>query len=145
MRKKVKAKKPKRGNERKLKLIIAVTVEILIMAIKVLSCLLPMLWRFGILIVIGAMSTIMQAIRKYKVLQPNAQGHKIITAVVIEIVIMAVEILCCLMPMPWRIIVPIIIGARAIILQAIRSYNQPKCSYCSSPASQKTRKVVKKK
>lgn len=59
---------------------------------------------------------------------------KLIFAVIIEIVIMAIEILCCLLPMPWRLVVPIVIGARAIISKAIRYAKTPHTSpvvYCN--------------
>lgn len=63
----------------------------------------------------------------------NNKG-KIAVAVIIEIVIMATEILCCLLPMPWRLVVPIVIGARAIISKAIRYVKTPSATpivYCN--------------
>lgn len=64
--------------------------------------------------------------------QPNKA--KIAVAVIIEIVIMAIEILCCLLPMPWRLVVPIVIGARAIIAKAVRYVKSPQTPpvvYCN--------------
>ncbi|MCM1296737.1 MAG: hypothetical protein NC311_14460 [Muribaculaceae bacterium] len=71
---------------------------------------------------------------------------KFILGVVIEIVVMAVEIGCCILPMPWRLVVPIIIGARAIIIKA-RKYAQehpldtlPKSTKTTSSNKAKTAK-----
>jgi len=86
----------------------------------------------------------MQAVRKLKELPPHVQGHKVIRAVIIETVIMTVEILCCLMPMPWRLIVPIIIGARSIIMQAIRKSREPQRCTCGAPIPKRKKKPAKK-
>lgn len=75
----------------------------------------------------------------------QARKSKIILGVIIEIAIMATEILCCLLPMPWRLAVPIIIGARAIINKAIRYVRTPQASpvvYCngvSAPHNERKR------
>lgn len=66
--------------------------------------------------------------------QPRINKGKLIFTVTIEIVIMAIEILCCLLPMPWRLVVPIIIGARAIIAKAVRYVKSPQTPpvvYCN--------------
>lgn len=55
----------------------------------------------------------------------RARRNKIRRAVVIEIIIMAIETLCCLLPLPWRFLVPIIIGARTIILKAHDKMKEP--------------------
>lgn len=135
-----KSKRSKRGSAKKFKTIVAVIIELLIMTVKVLSCLLPLYWQFGILIAAGARSIILQAIRKRKALPPNVKGHKVLIAVITELVIMVAEILCCLLPMPWRLVVPIIIGARAIILRAIRNYREPQRCSCGATLPNKAGK-----
>lgn len=59
---------------------------------------------------------------------------KVIFGVTVEIVIMSIEILCCLLPMPWRLVVPIVIGARSIIAKAVRYVKSPQTPpvvYCN--------------
>lgn len=50
----------------------------------------------------------------------KARKRRIVWGVIIEIIVMTIGVLCCLLPMPWRLVVPIIIVAREIILQAYR-------------------------
>ena len=129
-RRKSKTRQKRRGgaNAKKFKTVVAVIVEVVIMAVKVLSCLLPRLWQLGILIAAGARSVLLRAARKHAALPANAKGHKVLFTALIELAITVAEILCCLLPMPWRLAVPIVIGARSIILQAIYEYNKPRCS-----------------
>lgn len=57
--------------------------------------------------------------------------RKIIRAVIIEIIFLIMDVLCCLLPLPWRLLVPIIVGSRAIIVQAVRkSREQPQVVHC---------------
>ncbi len=64
--------------------------------------------------------------RNHKQKNPErVRKRKIITAVVIEIVIMVIGALCVLLPLPWRLFVPIIIGAREIIKKAIQKLKEP--------------------
>lgn len=73
---------------------------------------------------------------------------KVIVGVIIEIVIMATEILCCLLPMPWRLAVPIAIGARSIIAKAVRYVKSPPTTpivYCSGVKEPKNRSSTRKK
>lgn len=72
---------------------------------------------------------------------------RVIVGVIVEIAIMALEILCCLLPMPWRLIVPIAIGARAIITKAIRYVKSPPTTpivYCNGIKETKARTARKK-
>lgn len=53
--------------------------------------------------------------------QLNAERSKklrLIRIVIVELIIMAVSVCVSIMPMPYRLIVPIIIGARSILLKA---------------------------
>lgn len=69
----------------------------------------------------------------------KARKRKIIIAVIIEIVVMTIEVVCVLLPMPWRLVVPIVIGARAIIMQAVRkSKEQPQVVHCHGDLPLKT-------
>lgn len=43
---------------------------------------------------------------------------RIARIILTEIIVMALGVLCCIMPMPWRLVVPIIIGTRSILLTA---------------------------
>ena len=43
---------------------------------------------------------------------------RLIRIVTVELIIMAVSVCVSIMPMPYRLIVPIIIGARAILMKA---------------------------
>ena len=43
---------------------------------------------------------------------------RIFRMIATEIIIMSLGVLCCVMPLPWRLVVPIIIGARSILLRA---------------------------
>lgn len=52
--------------------------------------------------------------------------RRIWCAVIIEIVIMIISTLCVLIPLPWRLIVPIAIGTREIIKQAYAKIKEPK-------------------
>lgn len=55
----------------------------------------------------------------------KARKRKIITAVIIEIVVMIIGTLCVPLPLPWRLFVPIIIGAREIIKKAVQKLREP--------------------
>lgn len=51
----------------------------------------------------------------------KARRKKIRRAVIIEIVFMALGVVCCLLPLPWRLGALIVLGAREIILKGIRA------------------------
>lgn len=56
----------------------------------------------------------------------KARKRRIVIGVIIEIIVMSVGVLCCILPLPWRLVVPIIIGAREIILKTYRmTHNNP--------------------
>lgn len=78
----------------------------------------------------------------------KARKRKIITAVVIEIVIMVIGTLCVLLPLPWRLFVPIIIGAREIIKKAVQKLKEPPppaLVHCCGASEQTTDKSKKSK
>ena len=43
---------------------------------------------------------------------------RIFRMIATEIIIMSLGVLCCVMPLPWRLVVPIVIGTRSILLRA---------------------------
>ena len=55
----------------------------------------------------------------------KARRRKIRRAVIIEIIVMAVGVLCCVLPLPWRLGILIAIGAREIVLKGIRAAKEP--------------------
>lgn len=55
----------------------------------------------------------------------KARRRKIRRAVTIEIIVMSVGVLCCVLPLPWRLGVLIVIGAREIILKGIKAAKEP--------------------
>ena len=71
----------------------------------------------------------------------KARKGKIAFAVIIEIAIMAVGVICCILPLPWRLVVPIIIGAREIIIKAIRVTKKPAepIVYCNGKSAPQKR------
>lgn len=62
--------------------------------------------------------------RKVK-LPDRSRNRRIVWSVIIEIIVMSVGVICCILPLPWRLVVPIIIGAREIILKAYRITREP--------------------
>ena len=55
----------------------------------------------------------------------KARRRKIRRAVIIEIVFMALGVVCCLLPLPWRLGALIVLGAREIVLKGIRAAKEP--------------------
>lgn len=51
--------------------------------------------------------------------------RKIRRAVIVEIIVMSAGVLCCMLPLPWRLGVLIVIGAREIILKGIKAAKEP--------------------
>lgn len=62
----------------------------------------------------------------------KARKRKIRRAVIIEIIFMAAGVLCCMLPLPWRLGALIVIGAREIVLKGIRASkdNPPAVVHC---------------
>lgn len=50
---------------------------------------------------------------------------RIIRIVITEILVMALGVVCCIMPMPWRLVVPILIGTRSILIKAHMRMKEP--------------------
>ncbi len=50
---------------------------------------------------------------------------RIARIIITEIIVMALGVICCIMPMPWRLIVPIIIGTRSILIKARARLKEP--------------------
>lgn len=87
--------------------------------------------------------------KERKVADPEkVRKRKILRGVVVEIIVMAVGVLCCTLPLPWRLVVPIIIGARDSILKAWREIKEPpepkQVVYCNGQREPKQRKTAEK-
>lgn len=88
--------------------------------------------------------------RKKKKSPAEIKTRRIVISVIIDIVIMAVGVCVCLLPMPWRLVVPILIGMRSIIKDAILEAKKPVqpsiVHYCGGVQDKpKTRSNAKKK
>lgn len=55
----------------------------------------------------------------------KTKKRRLIRVVIVELIIMVVSVCVSIMPMPYRLIVPIIIGARSILLKAHQSVKTP--------------------
>lgn len=65
---------------------------------------------------------------------------KLVFAVIVELAIMAAGVCVTIMPMPYRLIVPIIIGARAILVKAhqfAKASPAPETVHCCGVAEAK--------
>lgn len=77
--------------------------------------------------------------------QLNSEKSKklrLIRIVIVELIIMAVSVCVSIMPMPYRLIVPIIIGARSILLKAhqyAKSATMPGAGQCCVGTEQKSK------
>ena len=84
--------------------------------------------------------------------QKNAEKSKkfrLIRIVTVELIVMAVSVCVSIMPMPYRLIVPIIIGARSILLKAHQYAKTPPAPevvhYCGgTELKDKTKKESKR-
>lgn len=65
---------------------------------------------------------------------------RIVRLILTEIAVMSLGVMCCVMPMPWRLIVPIIIGTRSILIKARLQLKQP---LPPAPAQSKQRTKTK--
>lgn len=72
----------------------------------------------------------------------KARKRKIRRAVIIEIIFMSAGVLCCMLPLPWRLGALIAIGAREIVLKGIRAAreNPPAVVHCCGGDKPKTSK-----
>lgn len=68
--------------------------------------------------------------------------RKIRRAVIVEIIVMSAGVLCCMLPLPWRLGVLIVIGAREIIIKGIRAAreNPPNAPHCCGAKEPKRKK-----
>lgn len=118
------AKRTKQRGKLRSKLHVArvVLTEILIMAVGVLCCIMPMPWRIIVPMIIELRSILLKMRARLKEPLPHGGTLRgklhVVRVILTEIIIMTVSVLCCVMPMPWRLIVPIIIGARSILIKA---------------------------
>ncbi len=77
----------------------------------------------------------------------KARKRKIRRAVIIEIIFMSAGVLCCMLPLPWRLGALIAIGAREIVLKGIRAAreNPPAVVHCCGWDKEQKRKPARNK